>query len=693
LACYLFAIALCCENANSQEVRSPKASNWPTIRGVAWDGHSVENAIADSWPADGPAVLWTRELGQGYSAFIAWDQCVATQYQHLSGQSVICMAADSGTTKWEYRYDWPYDPAGVYPGPRSTPTYDNGFVYFTSPSGLVACLNADTGVKIWSMELEKRFGVKAPGFGYACSPIVVGDHVVLPVGAPDACVVALDKRTGMTIWKAIDSNTLLPSAKSTRKESEASYCSAYPIVFRGRSCIVCYLQNAMVCHDSESGAQLWRYNLSSGYDEHSAWPIYHEPFLWITGAFQRGSELLEITDDAEQPIRLIRQSKLMSNDIFSSVLHDGALFGFDLQEAQAKTHRTSRGIFRCVDFRTGEELWSVGTGRLQRNSMNASGDAGMISNSETGEKTIGHATVLVVDGKLVLMNDLGELILARASREKYEELARTSLLRGEICWTQPAISQRRLFVRNHSRAVCVYLGSPETLAPQFKAKAISTSQIPQGQDQDLASLLIGFEPEYLFDLPTLNWLSRWYWASLLILLAAFAIVHLLQQVIQLAIRKVYGETKSTRQNCSTASIFFCVLSFVAAAIGTTVLSRWTEEFIFTWQLCLYISWQVAVANIGKRSVRQSMRQRIQSWLAVLFFLTTCMLYFLLCRRLSLVFEWVFLAGFFAALPFNLAGREWFTNRRYTSLWRFTMSGLGFTAYFWASVAILFLRSG
>ena len=276
-------------------------------------------------------------------------------------------------------------------------------------------------------------------------------------------------------------------------------------------------------------------------------------------------------DNEERPIRLVRQSKLMSNDIFSSVLHDGAVFGFDLQEAQAKTHRTSRGIFRCLDFRTGQELWSVGTGRLQRNSINASGDVGMISNSKKGEKIIGHATVLVVDDKLILMNDLGELILAKASREKYEELARTSLLGGEICWTQPAISQKRLFVRNHSRAVCVYLGSPEALAPQLKAKAISTSQIPQGQVPDLASILIGIEPEYLFDLPTLNWLWRWYGTCLLILVAAFAIVHL--------------------------------------------------------------------------------------------------------------------------LPFNLAATECFANRSWTSLWRFSMCGLGFTVYFWASVAILFLRSG
>ena len=155
-SCCLFAIALSCSNANCQDTSGINLCDWPTIRGAALDGHSSEKEIADYWPAEGPAVLWTRQLGQGYSAFIAWDQSVATQYQHLSGQFIVCMAADTGTTKWEYYYDWPYDPAGVYPGPRSTPTYDSGFVYFSGPSGLVACLNADTGVKIWSIQFVER---------------------------------------------------------------------------------------------------------------------------------------------------------------------------------------------------------------------------------------------------------------------------------------------------------------------------------------------------------------------------------------------------------------------------------------------------------------------------------------------------------------------------------------------------------
>ena len=79
--------------------------DWPGIRGPNWDGHSAETGIADSSPELGLPVLWNRELGQGYSSFIAWDQFIAMQYQSLSGQYVICLDPRTGQTIWEYRYD------------------------------------------------------------------------------------------------------------------------------------------------------------------------------------------------------------------------------------------------------------------------------------------------------------------------------------------------------------------------------------------------------------------------------------------------------------------------------------------------------------------------------------------------------------------------------------------------------------
>ena len=243
-----FGMAIFVPAMLGQETSPSKSQDWSTIRGPAWNGKSLENGIAEHWPREGPPVLWTRQLGQGYSAFIAWDHFVATQYQDLAGQYVVCLSANTGATKWRYHYGWAYDPAGVYPGPRSTPVYDNGFVYFTSPTGLVGCLKADSGKLVWSIELERTFEVKVPGFGYSCSPIVLGNKILLPVGARDASMVALDKSTGFVHWKGVYPKPLESHVRSRNAESSASYCSAYPITFQGRSCVVATLQNVIAWH-------------------------------------------------------------------------------------------------------------------------------------------------------------------------------------------------------------------------------------------------------------------------------------------------------------------------------------------------------------------------------------------------------------------------------------------------------------
>jgi outer membrane protein assembly factor BamB len=262
--------------------------SWPSIRGSAWNGISSESNLVDHWPKEGPPVLWTRELGQGYSAFVAWDKRVATQYQTLRGQFVSCFDANTGATLWEYRYDWPYDPAGVYPGPRATPTYHDGCLYFASPAGLIGCLSADTGRLIWSVDLSERFKGELTGFGYACSPTVVDDKVILPVGCPDAALVALNTKTGTVIWQA--------------GNYASSYAPAFPVTFRGRRLVIGYGENAIVGHDLQTGKVLWEHKLSEGYDEHSSWPLYDEPYLWISSPFKAGAELLELTDDETKPI-------------------------------------------------------------------------------------------------------------------------------------------------------------------------------------------------------------------------------------------------------------------------------------------------------------------------------------------------------------------------------------------------------
>jgi len=634
-------------------------NGWPFIRGENFDGRSAETNLAEIWPADGPPVLWTRDLGQGYSSFIAWDDRVATQTQTLGGQYVVCLEANTGKTIWEYRYDWPHEPAGIYPGPRATPTYANGRIYFAAPNGLIGCLSAEAGTPLWFINVKETFGGDGTDFGYSCAPTIVDELVLLPVGGRRASMIALDADDGSVVWRSGD--------------DPASYTPAYPILFQSRQCVLGYLQNTLVLHDLRTGSQIWRHELSSGYDEHSAWPIYSEPYLWISSPFQAGSELLELTGNEDSPVRTAWKSRLMSNDIFSSVLVDGAIYGFDLQEAQAKTHRPSRGQFRCLDYLTGKQHWATGDSQLRRSSTGETTDQG---------QRIGHATVIAADGKLILMNDTGELILARATTERYEELARVSVLRGEICWTQPTLCSSRLFVRNQSRAACIYLGDPNHLESELQTKAFNATDIPQSKYVDLAAMILCVEPEYAFDLPTNAWLWRWFLVSLIGILGASA-------ALTWVARLVVGQQLSL----GCARWLFLSAAFVGGCIGTTLLSVWWEDFVFTWPVAIFVTFQAAVSEL--RWGKQGVDVNYVAWrsiLSAILFMASVLAYFWLCRRLSLVSEWAFLCGFPAALPFALAGTFAFRERRWRVGWESLMTVLGFSAFYWSSTAVLFLKA-
>ncbi len=649
LAAFVFTVSL---NATAAD------SGWPFIRGPEFDGHSSESGVANSWPAAGPPVLWTRELGQGYSGFVAWKDRVATQMQSFAGQYVVCLDAATGNKIWQYRYEWPYEPAGVYPGPRATPTYDDGRIYFAAPSGLVGCLKAADGDLLWSVNLKEKYDGKGTGFGYSCSPTVVDGKVIMPVGGEGASMVALDAKSGSIVWKAGD--------------EPASYSPAYPITFRGQRLVIGYLQNTMECHDLETGELVWSRELSRGYDEHSAWPIYSEPYLWISGPFQAGSELLELTGDAEHPLKTVWKSNLMSNDIFSSVLVGGALYGFDLREAQAKVHRPSRGQFRCLDFLTGEEQWSTGDARPRRTLDTVDEDIG---------KRIGHANVVVADGKLILLNDTGELILARVNKERFEELGRIRVLGGELCWTQPTLYRGRLFVRNQSRAACLYLGEPKQLKTTGAQSTMTVADIPQSEYIDWAGLILGVEPEYAFDIPSDEWFRRWFFISLFgVLGTSFGIAVLLGLVLR----------KWMKPTC--VRWMFWILAFVLGAAGTTVISRWLNDFVFTWQVSIFVAFQATVYELNFSREQDAAPTRWRGRIVALLFIACCVVYFLICRRLSLVFEWVFLCGFGAALPLAMMGAMAFRKRRWRILWECTLTVAAFAAFYWSAVWILMLKS-
>ena len=625
--------------------------SWPSVRGPRFDGHSTEAGLVDSWPEEGPPVLWVRKIGQGYSAFVAKGDRVFTQAQNMTGQYLYCLEADTGKTIWEYRYDWPYEAAGVYPGPRGTPSLYDGKVYFTSPDGLLGCVHDSDGSLVWSLDLMKVYGIEGCDFGYACSPTLIDGMVILPVGGPGAGIVAFDHATGKEIWKSTD--------------EPASYTPAFPIELNGEPLVVGYMQNSVVILNRSTGVLRRKIKLSEGYDEHSAWPIYSEPYLWLSAPFRAGSYCLDLTsiDKADRDLETVWRSKAMSNDVCSSVLVDGHIFGFDIKDVQSKTHRPSRGTFRCIDFQSAEETWSVGTGRPRRS-----------SNADEYANDVLQSGIIVADGKLIILNELGELILLKADSKQCVELARCTVLGGELTWTPPCLSNGRVFVRNQSQAVCVYICDPSEVS---QMDTMLAGDLSQRRYYNLAALVLAVEPEYAFDIPHDRWLQLWFLAGLGIMLAG-----------KLFAGQFVRPKSGVVAHAATQSAMAEFLTvFFLGAIGTTALGHLTEEFVFTWHICLFAALElVASAQTTDQPAGavSALRRRIPLFV----FLAVSLLYFFICRRLSLLFEWAFLIGFLGALPI-----VWITNRipRLTptrTISRLAVSTIGYAFFYAATVAFL-----
>ncbi|MCP4507255.1 MAG: hypothetical protein GY826_12810, partial [Fuerstiella sp.] len=245
-------------------------------------------------------------------------------------------------------------------------------------------------------------------------------------------------------------------------------------------------------------------------------------------------------------------------DVCSSVLVDGYLYGFDIFDVQSKTHRPSRGIFRCIDFSTGGEQWGNGTGRPRRT-----------SNAEEFASDIGQAGIIAADGKLIILNELGELILLKTDPKQCVELARCTVLGGELTWTPPCLNNGRIYVRNQSTAVCIYVGQPADLKTVVTLRA---GELSQKQYRNLAAIVLAVEPEYAFDVPHDRWLIQWFTASI-------ALITIGKLSAAYAAKKLAANSYRPWIEL----VFLCV----SGALGTTLLGHLTNEFVFTWPVCLY----------------------------------------------------------------------------------------------------------
>ena len=367
-----------------------QAADWPVWRGPTRDGISSEKLASTTVKK-----LWDAQVGIGFSSFTVADGRVYTTGHADGKDTVFCLDAVSGKPVWKHAYAADLGDKYYEGGTSATPTIEDGKAYHLSRWGDLICFDAATGKVLWQKNIQKETGADVPDWGFAGSPLVSGNLLIVNVGKGGT---AVDKSTGKTVW--------------TSDTAKSGYSTPYPITVNGKPQVVLSSSRTYKGVDPSNGSVLWEHTWSTSYGVNAADPILVGTKLFISSGYNKGCALLDLA--SAEPTEVWR-SRVMRNQFNSCVLIDGHLYGSDGDESKTAS-------LKCIDFATGTEKWN---------------------DAKTGFCSL----TATADGQLIIMTAKGELIIAKANPAKFEPISRAQVLKGR-CWSAPVLANGRLYVRN-----------------------------------------------------------------------------------------------------------------------------------------------------------------------------------------------------------------------------------------------------
>ncbi len=401
------------------------AADWPQYRGPDQTGATAEKVLLD-WPAGGPKLLWKIPTPNGFSSFAVSGGKAYTQVNRdRDGQPrEVCLALDALTGKELWAADVG---EGRYPGggdtgapgndggdgPRSTPTCNDGRVYVATPNLVLYCLDASTGQPIWSKDLIKEHAGRNIGWKNAASPVIDGDLLFVGGGGPGQSLLALDKKAGKVVWKGFDEHIT----------------HATPVVttILGRRQVIFFLQSGLLSVAAEDGKALWRFPMRYSVST-AASPVVSGDIVYCGAGYGVGGAACKISKTAggfkaTELWRISGIDKVLSH-WSTPVAKDGYLYGM------FSFKKFGSGPMKCVEIATGKIAWQ--------------------------KPGFGPGNVILAGDRLLALSDDGRLVVVEATPEGYHEIARAKVLTGK-CWSTPAISEGRIFVRSTKEGACLAL--------------------------------------------------------------------------------------------------------------------------------------------------------------------------------------------------------------------------------------------
>ena len=380
----------------------------PQFLGPNRDGLARGGALARDWTKTPPKELWRQPIGKGWSSFAVVGGRAFTQEQRGDGELVTCYDVLTGGLVWAHTNLARFNQWQGGEGPRATPTVVQGQVFAYGAGGLLECLDAARGQRVWSRAVLTENHLANLTWGVSCSPLVFDETVVVTGAAGDGpTVLAYQRQTGQPLWHA--------------GTDKASYASPVLAALAGKRVILSANAGALTAHDPATGRILLQHAWGNDQRPKAAQPVVLEgDRVFLSAGYNMGCVMLHVKAGSDGALKAqeLWKGRSMKNQFNTSAVRAGFLYGLD------------DGLLACVDAATGERKWKDGR--------------------------YGSGQSLLVDDLVLIQSEPGAVVLAQARPDSFQELASLPALSRKT-WNYPTLAGRYLLVRNDQEAACYEL--------------------------------------------------------------------------------------------------------------------------------------------------------------------------------------------------------------------------------------------
>ncbi|MHC4346035.1 MAG: PQQ-binding-like beta-propeller repeat protein [Planctomycetota bacterium] len=386
------------------------AGDWPNFRGPNWDGKSTETGLLKSWPERGPPLAWKVEgLGKGFSSVAITGGKIFTMGDREDQQWVIVLDLATRKELWAAKVGEPWKTGKG--GPRCTPN--------------VVCLETATGKERWRKSFTEDFGGKMMSkWGFSESPLVDGNKLLCTPGGKDAGIVALNKKTGETIWKCA-----IPDIGSRGKDG-AGYSSVVAAEIAGVRQYIQMMGRGVVSVAADDGKFLWGYNKVANDVANITMVVVDGDYVFCTTSYKTGSALLKISR-SDKGFEA-KEIYFLTPDQFENhhggvILLDGYLYGGDGQ---------NKGTPVCLEMKTGKIMWKK---------------------EPVGKRS---AALVFADGHIYWRYEKGLMALVEANPKEFKVKGTFDIpSKTGPNWPHPVILDGKLYLRENDVLLCYDISS------------------------------------------------------------------------------------------------------------------------------------------------------------------------------------------------------------------------------------------